>query len=919
MLFRVDMPAEAIRDAGNKLRRKRDALKTACRLGLILGGAMTISLAQTSRPGAVPSDATNTLQAFLSVNCFTCHNSQAKMSGLDLEAAAGNKSFLDDRITWEKVLTKLKAGQMPPPGMPRPDEKELQAIVQNLEGAFRAADAAAKPDPGHIAPHRLNRPEYNNTIRDLLGVDIHPADDFPQDDAVYGFDNMADSLTVSPLLMEKYIAAAERIADAAIFGPDLKPAPVRIDVPVPRRMETTNSVEITAPAYYSMSAYDVTGLSQPGSYHLSYQLPVTAEYVFRITGAGTRPAGSEPTQVEFWVDGKLAKTYDVANVGLSGFERRPDFWEERLKLSAGTHEFVVAFPRQFDGLPARYGGPNPSHLPEPPGRGGNAGANVAAGAAANVIPGSQPPAGPGRGAQDADLRPNKIEERRIAAEKARRQAEHPTWEGLSVNEFDIIGPYNYKRAPSPDSMRKIFICDYSNKAGQPACMRKIVSELATRAFRRPLAPGEAEPFVTIAENAQSRSGSLEHAQIMAAESRMDGCSSVVGATSGGPCAFEHGVSVALRAILVSPDFLFRIEKSPAPGAAPQHISTYELASRLSYFLWSSMPDAELTKHAADGTLNKPEALRAEVKRMLADPKSNALADNFAGEWLEVRRLESVAPDRDRFPDFDDYLRDSMRQETVLFIENLLHNDGSILDLIDGKYTFLNERLAAHYGIPGVKGTAFRKVDLTGTNRSGVLTQGSVLTVSSYATRTSVVLRGKWVLENFLNAPPPPPPPNVPSLDAANVGTSASLRQVMEQHRANPVCASCHTRMDPIGFSLENYDAVGSWRDKDGDIPVDSSGVLPDGRAFKGADGLQGILRGDKDAFANGMASKLLTYALGRGIESYDRPVVNQIVDHVKTAEYRTSSLVLEIVNSLPFQMQSAKAAERGADKGAGAQ
>jgi hypothetical protein len=415
---------------------------------------------------------------------------------------------------------------------------------------------------------------------------------------------------------------------------------------------------------------------------------------------------------------------------------------------------------------------------------------------------------------------------------------------------------------------------------QPACVRKIVSDLAARAFRRPLAAGESDPYVAIVESAQRRGGS-----------------------------FEHGVSVALRAILVSPDFLFRIEKSAASGNAPHRISNYELASRLSYFLWSGMPDADLTKRAADGSLSKPDVLKAEVKRMLSNPKSSAMAENFAGEWLEVRRLESITPDRDTFPDFDDYLRDSMKQETELFIENLLRNDGSILDLIDGKYTFLNERLAAHYGIPGVKGTEFRKVDLTGTNRSGVLTHGSVLTVSSYATRTSVVLRGKWVLENFLNAPPPPPPPNVPSLDASHVGTSASLRQVMEEHRANPVCASCHTRMDPLGFSLENYDAVGSWRDKDGSVPVDSSGVLPDGRTFRGADGLQGVLRGDKDAFANGMASKLLTYALGRGIESFDRPAVNQIVDHVKAADYRVSSLVLEIVNSFPFQMQ----------RGAGAQ
>jgi mono/diheme cytochrome c family protein len=880
MSFHVGNLSEAIRDFRAKLPWKREAVmrvlvvKSTCWLGLILVCATTFSLAQTSRPGSVPADAANSLQPFISSNCYTCHSSQTKTAGLDLESAASrSSSILQDRTTWENVLAKLKSGQMPPKGTPRPEEKGLQAVIHQLEGALLAAETSAKPDPGHIAPHRLNRTEYNNTVRDLLGVGTHPADDFPQDDSVYGFDNIADSLTISSLLMEKYMAAAEKIADTAIFGPDLKPEPVRIDVAIPRRMETTNSVQITTPAYYSMSNYDVTGLSQPGSYHLSYQLPVTAEYVFRITGAGNRPAGSEPTQVEFWVDGKIAKTYDVANVGLSGFERRPDFWEARLMVSAGTHDFVVTFPRQFDGLPAKYGGPNPSKRPEPPGRGNF-------NPTANATPDPQAAAGAGRGGQAADNRPGKIEERRIAAERAKQQAEHPTWNGLSVNEFDIIGPYNYTRVPSPESKQKVFTCSYSDKASQPACIHKIVSDLAARAFRRPLAAGEAEPFVAIAESAQRRSGS-----------------------------FEHGVSVALRAILVSPDFLFRIEKNAASGDAPHRISNYELASRLSYFLWSSMPDAELTMHAADGSLNKPDVLRAEVKRMLSDPKSSALADNFADEWLEVRRLESITPDRDRFPDFDDYLRDSMKQETELFIQNLLHNDGSILDLIDGKYTFLNERLAGHYGIPGVKGTEFRKVDLTGTGRSGVLTQGSVLTVSSYATRTSVVLRGKWVLENFLNAPPPPPPPNVPGLDASHVGTSASLRQVMEQHRANPVCASCHTRMDPLGFSLENYDAVGSWRDQDGQVPVDSSGVLPDGRTFKGADGLKAILRSDKDAFANGMASKLLTYGLGRGLESYDRPVISQIVQSLPANGYRLSSLVLEIVNSLPFQMQ----------RGAGAQ
>jgi len=749
---------------------------------------------------------------------------------------------------------------MPPAGMRSPNEGALRAVIKKLEDVLETSGAAPKPentssikpDPGHVPPHRLNRAEYNNTIRDLLGVDIHAANDFPQDDSMYGFDNIADSLSISPLLMEKYIGAAEKIAHIAVFGPDLTPEPVRFDVPIPRRMETTNYVRIRSQPYYSMWNYDLTGLSQPGSYHLNYQLPVTGEYVFRITGAGNRPPGSEPTQCEFYIDGKLAKTYDVPNVSLSGFERRPDNWELRLKLPAGAHDFVVAFPRQFDGLPPRFGGPNPSQLPEPPQRNPQAFA-----------------AGPGPGGR-IETRPGKIEERRIAAERAKEQAEHPTWEGLSVNQFEIIGPYNYVKGPSQESSQKIFTCGDR----QPACLRKIVSDLATRAYRRPLAPAEIDPLVQIAANAQRRSGS-----------------------------FERGVEVAMQAILVSPDFLFRIVNKTGSANA-ESLSSYELASRLSYFLWSSMPDAELTRHAADGSLKTAEVLKAQVKRMLLNPKSRALFDNFASEWLEVRRLESAVPDRDTFPDFDDYLRLSMQKETELFFNNLVRNDGSILDLLDAKYTFLNERLAAHYGIPGVKGTEFRRVDLSGTNRGGVLTQASVLTVSSYATRTSVVLRGKWVLDNILNAPPPPPPPGVPPLDDKKVGTSASLRQVMEQHRANPVCASCHTRMDPLGFGLENYDAVGTWREKDGSFSVDSSGVLPDGRTFQGPAGLQSILRADKDKFASAMTTKLLAYALGRGAASYDEPVIRQIVTTLPAADYSISSLVLGIVDSYPFQMKS---------------
>jgi mono/diheme cytochrome c family protein len=837
----------------------RIAGRTMRWLSPILVCVVSIGSAQAPAPAPVSTDSgPSSLQPFFSTNCFACHNSQAKVGGMDLQTYSTTKSFLDDRTTGEKILKKLQAGEMPPPGMPRPSDADLKAVINKIQGAFETADTAAAPDPGHIGPHRLNRAEYDNTVRDLLGVDIHAAQDFPQDDSAFGFDNMAETLSITPVLLQKYLAAAEKIANIAVYGPDLKPEPVRFDIPIPRRMETTNVVKITKPAYYSMQNYDTTGLSMPGSYHLTYKIPVTGEYDFKITGAGNRPPGSEPTQCDFWIDGKLVKSFDVANVSLSGFERRPDAWELRLKLPAGDHEIVIAFPKEFDGLPPRYGGPNPSTLPEPPPR------NFLAAATEGI--GNVAPATDGK----VETRAGKIAERELAIQRAKEQALHPTWEGLSVNELDIVGPYDYTKGASPESHQKIFVCEEHT----PQCMRRIISNVAMRAYRRPVAARELTPLLAIAENAERRSGS-----------------------------FNRGVEVGLEAILVSPDFLFRVEKPVTPGSGAQHISDYALASRLSYFLWSTMPDAELMKQAAAGCLSKPEVLKAEVKRMLADPKSKALYDNFASEWLETRALESVVPDRDTFPDFDEYLRASMQKETELFFMNIVQNDGSILDMIDGKYSFLNERLAAHYGIPGVKGTEFRKVDLSDTPRAGVLGQGGILTVSSYATRTSVVIRGKWVLENIYNDPPPPPPPNVPALKADEVGTSASLRKVMEAHRANPVCASCHTKMDPLGFGLENFDAVGRWRDKDGNFAIDSSGQLPDGRTFQGPSGLESTILADKDKFAMAMTTKLMEYALGRGLESYDRPVLRKITSSLPADDYRFSSIVLGIVNSYPFQNQ----------------
>ncbi|PYV07416.1 MAG: hypothetical protein DMG07_28970, partial [Acidobacteria bacterium] len=370
-------------------------------------------------------------------------------------------------------------------------------------------------------------------------------------------------------------------------------------------------------------------------------------------------------------------------------------------------------------------------------------------------------------------------------------------------------------------------------------------------------------------------------------------------------SFEKGIQLALQAVLVSPHFLFRIERDPEPNdpRAVHPIGEHELATRLSYFLWSSMPDDELSRIADEGRLRQPGVLDAQVRRMLLDPKAHALVENFAGQWLQIRNLDAVKPDPERFAGFDEELRAAMRRETELFFEVIVREDRSILDFIDGKFTFVNERLARHYGIAGVTGSEFRRVALKGPERSGVLTQASVLTVSSYANRTSPVLRGKWLLENFLNAPPPPPPPDVPNLKEEAIGSAASLREQLEKHRSNPTCASCHSRMDVLGFGLENYDAIGAWRAREGKFRVNASGTLPGGKRFRTPAELKAILKADREAFSQCLTEKMLTYALGRGLERYDSPVVEEIARRLAKREYRFSALVLEIVNSLPFQQR----------------
>jgi hypothetical protein len=814
----------------------------------LVGLTIILPVSRAQKP-ANQSFFTQTLLPFMNENCSGCHSEAQKAGGLNLELFQTAESITRNRDEWESVVHKLRTGEMPPKGMPRPNQATIEAIINWIEQQFAQADKLVKPDPGRVTARRLNREEYNNTVRDLLGVDIEPANDFPQDDSAHGFDNIADALSLSPTLMEKYLAASEKIAQLAVLGPQVKPQTFRIEPTRPRRMET-NPVQITQPPFYTMQDYDATGISHPGSYHWTYRFPATGEYHFRVRADGAKPPGSEPQMLELYLDDKVIQSFEVPNKVTATNERLPVFMEVRLKVSAGEHQLIAAFPRLFEGLPASFGGPNPSKKPEPP------------------------PPDPARffPPLPKDATPEQVKAREAQIERFRNRK--PQFGGMAVAEVEINGPFDYVKGPSPDSVQKLFTCGHGKGNHQPGCERKIITNLAHRAFRRPVEKAEVDGLVSIFTKAQERGRS-----------------------------FEQGLALVVQTVLVTPDFLFRIEKdrNQSDSTASYQISPHELATRLSYFLWSSMPDDELLRLADQGTLRKPAVLAAQIKRMLRNPKANALAENFVGQWLEIRRLESQQPDRDRFPDFDDYLRASMRKETELFWQNIMQEDRSILDFIGGKHTFLNERLARHYGIKGVTGANFRKVDLTGTGRTGILTQASVLTVSSYGNRTSPVLRGKYILENVLNAPPPAPPANVPPLDEAAVGAKGSLRQQLEQHRMNPTCASCHARMDPLGFSLENYDAVGAWRTQDGQFPIDSSGTLPDGKSFKGAEDMIAILQSEKTAFTEALTEKLLTYALGRGVERADRPAVKTIAAKVAANQYRFSNLILEIANSLPFQ------------------
>jgi mono/diheme cytochrome c family protein len=773
-------------------------------------------------------------------SCHACHNPTLRNADLDLASFETEAKILADPKTWEKVVEKTRTRQMPPAPFPPLVDTELELVTRWIETAFARQDAAAPPDPGRVTARRLNRVEYDNTLRDLLGVDLRPALDFPQDDSGYGFDNNGDVLSLSPALMERYVTAAERVARAALFGPEApRPGLVRLEA-------TRARVE---PSPVVPSEYDATGLTLRNAVHAAHRFPVTADYVVRAILGGERPAGSEPVEVGFFVDDREQGVLALDPEGLGSFSHdRQDFSgktrELRLRITAGEHRLSGTIVRIFEGLPASYGGNNASERPLPP------------------PPEFRPP---------KDATPERLAKAREAFEK--RLADRAPANDVRVTRLEVLGPYEPARGASAASLQKVY-GPVSRDRHTRRAARQILTRLARRAYRRPVTAADVDPLVGLVARARARGE-----------------------------RFEDGLALALQALLVSPDFLFRTERGrPAkPGGPGRMLTDHELASRLSYFLWVSMPDDELLDLAEQGRLSSPGVLEAQVARMLRDEKAAALVEAFAGQWLQFRALESVSPDRERFPEFDSGLRLAMRRETELLFLHLLRDDRSLVELIDARYSFVNERLARHYGVPGVKGPEFRRVELAGARRRGILTHASVLTVSSYATRTSPVLRGKWILENMLNAPPPDPPAGVPRLDEAKVGADAPLRQQLEAHRTQPMCAACHQKMDPLGFSLENYDAIGSWREADGKWPIDASGTLPDGRNFSGASGLASVLGEDREAFARAVTAKMLTFALGRGLERYDRRTVEAIAGRLAASDYRFSALVLEIVKSLPFQ------------------
>jgi hypothetical protein len=779
---------------------------------------------QSSSPTpASTASAPTSSRAMLDRYCVSCHNEKLQTAGLALDTI--NVDHVDDgnRAALEKVIRKLRAGVMPPAGRPRPEKAVQDAFIARTEAVLDDA-ATRAPNPGRPAVHRLNRAEYANAIRDLLAVEIDTAQLLPVDDSSYGFDNIADVLSVSPTLLERYLTAAEKITRVAIGDPAITPVDEVYNVSTHRAQDLRISEDLP--------------FGSRGGIVVRHHFPVDGEYQLHVKlkrhedQCCSAVVGlDEEHQLDVRLDGERVASFALGGPSAGAARLADEGLVARFPAKAGTRLVGVTFVRRSAALPDGVG---PERLPQR-----SFGAN-------------------------------------------RREYAHAQ---PRVHQVSIGGPFNIAGVGDTPSRRRIFVCTPASPQDEEACARRILSTLARRAFRRPVTSADTDKLLAFYTSARQQRG------------------------------FEAGIELALRRLLVDPEFLFRIEQDPlnARGGTAYRISDLALASRLAFFLWSSIPDDELLDVASRGQLKDPAVLERQVRRMLADARSSALITNFMGQWLHLRNLRIVAPDVRVFPDFEEDLREAFRRETELFVDSVLREDRSVLDLLTANYSYLNERLARHYQVPGVTGGHFRRVTFSEDSvRGGLIGQGSILTVTSYPNRTSPVTRGKWLLENIIGMPPPAPPPNVPDLPERTAEAKpVSMRERMEKHRANPVCAGCHRSMDPLGFALENFDGIGRWRAADGGTAIDASGAFPDGTAFNGPLELRRLLRSRGDEFVSTLTEKLLTYALGRGLEAYDMPTVRRIVREAEPVEYRWSALVLGIVRSLPFQMRMPMDSPRG--------
>jgi hypothetical protein len=784
------------------------------------GGLPSQAPAAPARVAASPATHRVTIDRY----CVSCHNDKAKTAGLSLETADIANVGTSPEL-WEKVVRKVRVGMMPPQGAPAPDEATRSSLVTALTTALDV-HAAAHPDPGRALVHRLNRTEYGNVVRDLLSLEIDPAALLPADDSAYGFDNVADVLGVSPVLLERYMSAAGKVSALAVGDPEIGEASETFRV----RQDASQDRHV-----------DGLPIGTVGGMLAQTTLPLDGEYVIQPrlfrTNLGAMRGLEYPHQLEISVDG--ARVHLATFGGDDDFKaslRNPTLAGDdvdararaRVKLTAGPHTIGVAFVEK---------------------------------------PSTQ---------NSWRLQPFV-------------RSSHDTFDPTGyphLDVFSVTGPYNATGPGDTPSRRRIFSCRPATAADEEPCARAIVTRLARLAYRGQVSPDD-----------------ITRLMAFYAEGRKGG-------------DFERGVQLALQRMLASAKFALRIERDPASAAAGAvyPLTDLDVASRLSFFLWSSSPDDELLRVAEQGRLKTPAMLRQQVRRMLADPKAEAMVTNFAGQWLYLRNLKNMVPLSTTFVDFDDNLRRAFAREAELFFASVMRENRSVIDLLTADYTFVNERLAKHYGIPAVYGSHFRRVTLTDDARRGILGKGAVLMVTSHTDRTSPVVRGKWVLDNLLGAPPPPMPANVPPLDESGqqAGRVLTMRERMEAHRRNPVCANCHKIMDPIGLALENFDAVGAWRNVEGGThgtPIDASGVLLDGTKVDGVVSLRQALLRDREIFVATVVEKLMTYGLGRGVGAADMPTVRAIVRGAGAQNYRFVSLIDGIVTSPAFLMRRASAGE----------